>query len=781
MSGRSRRSFLRLGGAAAFGALVPASAAPGGGGGLTGPFSGHFAMLRRRWREVTAGSGFDPAAEPYRAQLAEIGATAVRYGEAMAPSDAWLWPDQPFPSFATTPARLRTMARAYALPGTGVTGDAGMAAVVATGIDHYRRRVYAADAEEVGNWWIWHIGVPKKLLDAAVLIGSHLTEPHSVALREAVDHFVPGRRLASYKGTSTGANRVDLCIVMLLRAIISSDPEKAALAVSALSPVFPYVEEGDGFYRDGSFVQHTSVPYQGAYGASLLSGLSTLFAVLRGSPWEIADPDAQVVFDSVERSFAPVIHDGFCMDMVRGRGVARRPYGDHGRGHEIASAILLLGESASDGERARWQAMVKGWARRDTCVPMLRTAAARDLGFHARLAAIMADDAVEAAAEPVGHRLMAMSARAVHRRPGWCAGLSMASSRIGHYEHGNGENLRGWHTGSGMLYWWADGHGDQYSDSFWVTVDPYRLPGTTVSTRRLADGAGEAWGGTCPPGRWVGGATDGLYATAGQHLNGLESTMEALKSWFFLDDAVVCLGAGITARDGVPIETVIDNRRTDAALTTASTADAADAAVADTGVARVETWAHIAGHGGYVLPGGASLRTSRERRTSEGPEPVARSYVTLWLDHGVDPVSAGYVYLLLPGASLEATRARATDPGWARVLANTARLQAVHVPSLGITAVNFWTGGTAGGLAASAPCAVLVRERDDGTATVTVADPRRELDRLAVTWDRPVAEVLHGHPLLTHARTGDTLGLTFGRLADRLGSSHTITVRLGRR
>ncbi len=122
-----------------------------------------------------------------------------------------------------------------------------------------------------------------------------------------------------------------------------------------------------------------------------------------------------------------------------------------------------------------------------------------------------------------------MSARAVHRRPGWCAGLSMASYRIGHYEHGNGENPRGWHTGSGMLYWWGEGHGDQYSDCFWPTVDPYRLPGTTVSTRRLADGAGAAWGDTCPPGRWVGGATDGTYATVGQHLNGLESTMEAVQ------------------------------------------------------------------------------------------------------------------------------------------------------------------------------------------------------------------------------------------------------------
>ncbi|GLX01414.1 polysaccharide lyase 8 family protein [Microtetraspora sp. NBRC 16547] len=774
----SRRLFLQFGGVGVAGALISGCAEHAY---VERPGDPSFALLRRRWRDVTAGSGFDPAAEPYRTRLAKLGTTAAGYRDSMAPTGASLWPDLAFPSFTGTPARLRAMARAYALPGTGLTGDANLAAAVSTGIDHYRRQVYAADADPVGNWWNWEIGVPKKLLDAAVLIGPHLTDRQSRALRDAVDHFLPECRLDDYSGTSTGANRVDLCTVTLLRAILRSDPDKAALAVSALSPVFPYVHEGDGFYRDGSFIQHATVPYQGGYGAVLLSGLATLFAVLRGSPWEITDPNTQIVFDAVERSFAPFIHDGFCMDLVSGRGIDRRPYGDHERGRGIASSILLLGDAASAAERARWQAMVKGWALRDTCVSMFRAAEGDDLGFHARLAAISGDDAIPAADEPVGHRLQTVSARAVHRRLGWCAGLSMASHRIGHYEHGNGENPRGWHTGSGMLYWWGQGHGDQYSDSFWPTVDPYRLPGTTVSTRRLADGAGEGWGDTCPPGRWVGGATDGVYAAVGQHLNGFESTMEAFKSWFFLDDAVLCLGAGITSEDGVPVETIVDNRRTDALLTVNDPVndpvnDTADDPVDDP-VDDAAGWAHLEGHGGYVLPGGARLHTLREERTG-GANPVTRAYVTLWLDHGVDPRSAGYVYLLLPGASLAETRARAADPGWVRVLANTARQQGVRVPSLGITAVNFWNDGAAGGLAASAPCAVLVREGGDGTATLTVSDPRCDLNELTVIWDRPVAEVLHGHPLLVSAATGAALTLVFGRLADRGGSSQTVTVRL---
>ncbi|MFI6739361.1 polysaccharide lyase 8 family protein [Nonomuraea sp. NPDC050451] len=646
----TRRSFLQLGGvtaAGALGALVPAAPAH--------TPDDSFLRLRRRWREVTVGGGYDPAAEPYRTWLDKLGRTAARHRDTLAPGRASLWPDQAFPSFVATPRRLRAMAQAYVLEGTGLTGDAGLAAAVAEGVDHYRRSVYADGAEATGNWWHWQIGVPKALLDAAVLVG--LPEPQSARL------------------------------------------------------------------RDGSFIQHTYVPYQGAYGVTLLSGLATMFAVLRGTPWEVSD---QNVFDMVERSFAPFVRDGACMDVVRGRGVGRKPFGDHERGREIAAAVLLLGEGASAAERARWHAMVKGWAVRDTYRPMMEHP---DPAFHARLVAVVDDASVPAAQEPVGHRLLPMSARAVHRRPGWCAALSMASSRIGHYEHGNGENLRGWHTGSGMLYWWAAGHGDQYSDDFWPTVDPYRLPGTTVSAKRLPDGAGGDWGDTCPPCRWVGGATDGTYATVGQHLNGLESTMEAFKSWFFLDDAIVCLGAGITAEDGVPVETVVDNRRTGAALTVG------------------EGWAHLEGHGGYVVRG--PLRTLRERRAGGG---VTRDYVTLWLDHGVDPRSAGYVYLLMPGAGPEETRARAADPGWVRVLANTDRLQAVHVPSLGLTAASFWDAGTAGGLTASAPCAVLVRGD-----TLTVSDPRCDLDELTVTW------------------AGETF--TFDGLTGREGASTTVRLR----
>ncbi|WP_066374807.1 polysaccharide lyase 8 family protein [Herbidospora mongoliensis] len=495
------------------------------------------------------------------------------------------------------------------------TGDPAVAREVREVVDRAVREIYHAGATKAGNWWNWEIGLPRRLLDAAILIGHRDDD-----LIAAVDHFVRPWRLQFYSGTSTGANRTDLCLVTLLNGILSRDRRRIARAADALSPVFRYVTEGDGLYRDGSFIQHSTVPYQGTYGASMLHGIGSILRTLRGTPWEITDPALQNVFDSVEHSFLPFLHEGRMMDLVSGRAISRKASGDERRGRALLDAIDLLG--------------------------------------------------VPVRPQPIGHRLMRASARAVHRRPTWVAALSMSSDRIAHYEHGNGENLRGWHTGAGMLYWWGEGHGSHYSGDFWHTVDPYRLPGTTVSTKRLPDGAGGAWGESCPPATWVGGASDGTYATVGQHLFGLESTLEARKSWVFLDDMVVCLGAGITCRDGVPVETIIDNRRTRAKLTVG------------------DGWAHLEGHGGYVFDG--SLRVRQD------------DYTTLWLDHGTDPTDASYSYLLLPNADVATTKqARAT------VVANTPDHQAVTAG--GLTAVNFWRPGTVAGITVSEPAAVLYR------------------------------------------------------------------------
>ncbi|MRC57016.1 hypothetical protein GH877_30690, partial [Bacillus thuringiensis] len=68
----------------------------------------------------------------------------------------------------------------------------------------------------------------------------------------------------------------------------------------------------------------------------------------------------------------------------------------------------------------------------------------------------------------------------------YMVGISMYSNRISSFEAGNKENKRGWHIWDGMVYLYNEDD-VQFGKSYWPTVDPYRLPGTTVDTVPLKD------------------------------------------------------------------------------------------------------------------------------------------------------------------------------------------------------------------------------------------------------------------------------------------------------
>lgn len=125
------------------------------------------------------------------------------------------------------------------------------------------------------------------------------------------------------------------------------------------------------------------------------------------------------------------------------RGTARTgPHGfqggDHGRGHGILASVALLGTAASSAEQRRWRGLVKGWAQRDHYSPVLSDT---DLGVAAlaRAHGLQADGLLRDGQRGEPPRLA--------RRGGHAPVVGDT--------YGNG----------------------QYTDAFWPTVDPYRLPG----------------------------------------------------------------------------------------------------------------------------------------------------------------------------------------------------------------------------------------------------------------------------------------------------------------
>ncbi|MGW6195260.1 polysaccharide lyase 8 family protein [Kribbella sp. NPDC055110] len=753
-------------------------------------------VLRARWAELTTGGAIDTTDPSYADALANLSTQAQQYVDTMITSAdrTMLWPDLPLsPSsgnFSISYTRLKTIALARATRGTQLeaTASGGSAGESLAGaLDFLNANTYNETLKETGNWWFWEIGAPRALLDTCVLAYDVLSAEQLTKYLTAVDRFVPdpNRRTNSPTLRETGANRVDKALIIALRGIVGKSAAKLAAARDALSDVaeagknsvFTYVTSGDGFYRDGSFVQHGNLAYVGTYGNVALGGVANLIALLGGSTWEIADPNRAVLLDAVEASFAPFIVDGLMMDCVSGRAISRERAGDHRNGHGTTSTVLLLASGVAEPYASRYKALAKGWITRDRLDDYLPGASIPEIS---RAKALLDDTGVVPAPADPRHFQFYNQDRVVHRRPGWTFAIAMSSKRMARYEWGNGENLSGWYVGDGMTYLYNRDQ-SQFNDAYWPTVDAQRMPGTTVSTQpRLPGGSGSGTGTVAAYADWVGGASyKNVAGAVGMHLINHDKTLQARKSWFCLRDSIVALGAGITGTDGYPVETIVENRNLHEDGATPLQIDgrtAVDQTYDD------PQWAHLDGVAGYVFPDGGQLRVRREDRTASWSEinvgndtagsttPYTRRYASLVLDHGT--ATGEYAYVMLPNATSRQTAERAADPGMT-VLANTATVQAINSHRENLVLVNFWTAGTVAEVTCDGPASVVVG-KDGRTTTVAVSDPSRTAAKVRVTIDRRVGAVVAQDPAITVVATGKQLVLDVA-VGGTKGATHTVS------
>ncbi|MFB9277104.1 polysaccharide lyase family 8 super-sandwich domain-containing protein [Cohnella cellulosilytica] len=706
-----------------------------------GPTDDEYDALRQRWYEMLTGGAYDPIDADIAVVIQEISDKAQTNLADMqtGAGRTYLWSELAAPQTNPTHIRLSyqklyEMALAYRTAGSALEGDAALGSAVIDGLAFLHDNYYHAAATPYGNWWEWQIGAPLALNDTVVLMYDELPASAVLAYANAIKHFVAGPR-------DTGANRVWSCAVAIGRGILTKDGTTIRGGVNGLSPVFGYVTSGDGFYQDGSFIQHEKFAYNGSYGLSLIENLSTVLYWVSGSSWDVTDPQSANAYKWVDDSFIPFVYKGALMDMVRGRDISVYSRQDHATGHRMAAAILRMAQSAPEADAARYKSTIKYWLANDAGHSFYE---GLPLDFIRRAKAIANDPAIVPAAEPVATTLYPAMDRALHLRPGFAVGISMFSKRIANYETTNGQNLKGWYTGAGMMYLY-NGDTEQFGGNFWPTVNSYRLPGTTAVAGKPMTAEAKSTQS------WVGGTSlaDG-YGTVGmamEHMDGDTSgSMQAKKSWFLFDDEVVALGAGVTSTyPGNSVETIVDNRRLNAAGSNALTVNgtAKSSAIGWSETMTGVKWAHLSGDTpgsdiGYYFPGVATLDGLREQRSGKwfdiskysgvlepGDPTHTNRYLNLYLNHGVSPTDASYAYALLPNKTAAEVSDYASHPDFT-ILANNAYVQAVRENKLKATGANFWTKSeqTAGLITSSGQASVMFREQEDGL-TLSVSDPNQ--------------------------------------------------------
>lgn len=216
------------------------------------------------------------------------------------------------------------MAQAYSIEGGMLYKDAGLLEDLIEALDWMYENRYNKKIREFDNWWDWEIGTPVKLNNIMFMLYNELGSERIGRFVDVIKYFAPDPKICAeqmYPFESTAANRVSMCKVAAGCGILTGKESDVAYASDALAPVFLYVTEGDGFYEDGSFIQHGNFPYTGGYGLGLMKDLAELVYLLEGSPWAV--DGAKRLYDWFFDSFVPLTYDGLMMDCVTGRSVSR--------------------------------------------------------------------------------------------------------------------------------------------------------------------------------------------------------------------------------------------------------------------------------------------------------------------------------------------------------------------------------------------------------------------------------------------------------------------------
>ena len=720
--------------------------------------------------------------------------------------------------------KVLSMCKAYAAEGGALYQNQDMLKDITNILDFLCGSCYTAKSQ-TDNWWTWEIGIPKDLIPALILIYDGLTEEQVMAYTETLYFFQPDPfhegviNTASTHGQgyreAQGANIIDCSTTAVGLGALREDNELVYLGMLASSQTFVIQNVEDsaqiaangynsGFYPDGSYLDHIKVPYLGAYGIEFMKGGAKIPSLLAGTPWKYPEQVQDNLESYIVEGFGNGMYQGMMLDCLKGRSVSRPASSNQAAGREAMMIILQIVDSFSQEAKETTLSALKAWLEEDEGF-IDSLVGAENMAIKKKAKEILEDTSIQSNIAPV-HKSYPLMDRVVHRTEDYLFALSMYSERIQNTEIMNDENRFGWHQNNGMTYIYDEDK--QYTENYWNTVNPLRLPGTTVVPVNIGtgkpDGSGFAQGGDfCSKESWVGGTSIGNYGVSGMSFSGETQgiagdapvsyalDLKGKKSWFMFDDEMVCLGAGITNKNmELPVETTIENKKlrkdgsnqllvngekTEIPVKEANVKELVErtADVSGTSFEQVN-WAHLEGNQsvgtGYYFPEenteiqvrrGQTTGSWKDVGTFEGES--TENYLEMWVDHGQNPENASYSYVLLPETSAEETENYAQAPK-VTILENSSEVQAVRHETLKIIGTNFWQeqGGSVDGITSDKAASVMLQETEQGTVKISVSDPTmKNKGNIQLTLEKEIVDSIQLDENVTCEKTEKGAVLTF--------------------
>ncbi|CEJ80059.1 hypothetical protein VHEMI00264 [[Torrubiella] hemipterigena] len=442
-------------------------------------------------------------------------------------------------------------------------GDAKVMAAISKGLDYWFNNDYK-QADCVGdggdpnkgcpcgtpglwntNWYGQTILIPQLCsITCLVLKNANLTESQrdgciripkrSYDLRDST--YGTGGRLTGANVVLVMQNSVSLGLFMDNATIVQDSLTRAM-------NIMTYTDEPalDGIHRDGTFLQHDGVLYNGNYGKDLLNAFIQLGAEIVGTQFATNNATKQTMATYVRG----------CEWMIFTNQETRQEYWDFNAvGRFVAFPTQDL-QAISDinfnvTKLAKATADFTGL---DDVSDVIR-----------RLSSNGTD-------KLVGNKGFWASDYMVHRRDTFILGNKMVSTRTVNSENVNGANPLGYHLGQGTLFSYVEGN--EYKDIMGAW-DWNLVPGTTTLLNQpdLHN---------LPPTKNVTGLVDYIKHNGTREFVGVVSNgkigvaahdysdplnigISYRKAWFHFEDAVVVVTSDIVNKGSAPVITVLDNR-----------------------------------------------------------------------------------------------------------------------------------------------------------------------------------------------------------------------------
>lgn len=745
--------------------------------------------------------------------------------------------------FRQTFKNVLLMAKAYRLEHGALYNNKALLQDMINILDWLTTNCYRPQSQ-TDNWWTWEIGIPKDIVPTLILLSNDLTKEQKVKFTEGVRFFQPDPYHGGAIGTGSthvlgyrmqfAANRVDNSMTALGIGLLLEDNESVYLASEASSSVLEFVSVEDstalaekgypnGYYKDGSYIDHSRTPYAGSYGIVVLEGIVNISAILSNSPWQFRPEKAKILEDIFVNTYGLGVYKGLMLDTLRGRAVSREMVTDKSIGRQVMTYIIKSLDTVSEAGRQTLLNYLKNWLTADSeFVGTLKEL--NEIVVKQKAQEIIGNAGISGVVERA-HKNYPLMDRAIHRTDNWLFALSMYSERILNTEIMNGENLYGWHQSDGMTYLYGKDT-SYYNDNYWNTINPFRLPGTTTVSKNIGNGVKDSSGfyqdgDYTSKEAWVGGSELGGYGINGMSLSGendsktpYELNLRALKSYFMFGDEIVCLGSGINDKDSNFItETTVENRKLNDAASNRITVNGNKLELAPvnvnvaeivkgeglgTGVASMEgkslenvKWAHLEGNvegdrvGFYFPKETGELKARIAASTGNwgninltATADAVKNYFELWFDHGKNPQNAEYSYVILPGRTEEEMKEYEKNPS-VEILANTDEVQAVGYKNKSVIGANFWQDKVAGvnGISSDKKSSIIVKQSGD-VVEIGVSDPTmKNLGTIEVDIDKEFGEVISADPNVTVAANNGKVHLVVNT-AGKNGDTSYAVVRL---